>query len=182
MNQTKQTEEHEDGLMHLQKEGKSGKLRVIGFGIPNHLREVRKQQLYCSRPTIFHITFICCSSSKAYYVVDSYCFRLLIKSGFLFKFYRQKRSRTEWIALQKNQSSCDFGPASKQTDIFFGGWFYLGTTSVMHRKTKVTSTPKSIHDTFGNILLWIFLKEDLGSHFVEKTIFNQLIQHSSDLL
>lgn len=52
MNQTKQTEEHEDGPMHLQKEGKSGKSRVIGFGIPNHLREVRKQQLYCSRPTI----------------------------------------------------------------------------------------------------------------------------------
>lgn len=183
MNQTKQTEEHEDGPMHLQKEGKSGKSRVIGFGIPNHLREVRKQQLYCSRPTIFHITFICCSSSKAYYVVDSYCFRLLIKSGlFFFKFYRQKRSRTEWIALQKNQSSCDFGPASKQTNIFFGGRFYLGTTSVMHRKTKVTSPPKSIHDTFGNILLWIFSKEELGSHFVEKTIINQLIQHSSDLL
>lgn len=48
MNQKKQTEEHEDGPMHLQKEGKSC---VIGFGIPNHLREVRKQQLYCSRPT-----------------------------------------------------------------------------------------------------------------------------------
>lgn len=42
MNQTKQTKEHEDGPMHLQKEGKSC---VIGFGIPNHLREVRKQQL-----------------------------------------------------------------------------------------------------------------------------------------
>lgn len=51
MNQTKQTEEHEDGPMHLQKEGKSC---VIGFGIPNHLREVRKQQLYCSRPTVPH--------------------------------------------------------------------------------------------------------------------------------
>lgn len=51
MNQTKQTEEHEDGPIHLQKEGKSC---VIGFGIPNHLREVRKQQLYCSRPTVPH--------------------------------------------------------------------------------------------------------------------------------
>lgn len=51
MNQTKQTEEHEDCPIHLQKEGKSC---VIGFGIPNHLREVRKQQLYCSRPTVPH--------------------------------------------------------------------------------------------------------------------------------
>lgn len=45
MNQTKQTKEHEDGPMHLQKEGKSC---VIGFGIPNHLREVCLQQAYYS--------------------------------------------------------------------------------------------------------------------------------------
>lgn len=134
---------------------------------------------------LFHITFICCSSSKAYRPTVCYRFTffcLLIKKWVFFQFYSQKWSRTEWIALQKNQSSGDFGPAPKQTNIFFGGWFYLGTTSVMHRKTKVTSPPKSIHDTFGNILLWIFSKEDIGSHFVEKTIFNQLIQHSSDLL
>lgn len=175
MNQTKQTKEHEDGPMYLQKEGKSC---VIGFGIPNHLREVRKQQPYYSTS----------HSSAAAPLKPTVCCRFILfsfaikKCWFFFKFYRQKRSRTEWIAFQKNQSCCDFGPASKQTNIFFGGRFYLGTTSVMHRKTKVTSPPKSIHDTFGNILLWIFSKEDIGSHFVEKTIFNQLIQHSSDLL
>lgn len=85
-------------------------------------------------------------------VIDAYCLRLLTLKKFYFQFYRQNWSRTEWIALQKNQSSGDFGPASKQTNIFFGGRIYLGTTPVMHRKTRITPPPKNIYDTFGNIL------------------------------
>lgn len=147
--------------------GKFGNSNCTAVGlpatVPHHIHLLQQlESLY----VCYRFTFFC----------------LLIKKLVFFQFYSQKWSRTEWIALQKNQSGCDFGPASKQTNIFFGGRFYLGTTSVMHRKTKVTSPPKSIHDTFGNILLWIFSKEELGSHFVEKTIINQLIQHSSDLL
>lgn len=85
-------------------------------------------------------------------VIDAYCLRLLTLKKFYFQFYRQNWSRTEWIALQKNQSSGDFGPASKQTNIFFGGRIYLGTTPVMHRKTRITPPPKNIYDSFGNIL------------------------------
>lgn len=85
-------------------------------------------------------------------VIDAYCLRLLTLKKFYFQFYRQNWSRTEWTALQKNQSSGDFGPASKQTNIFFGGRIYLGTTPVMHRKTRITPPPKNIYDTFGNIL------------------------------
>lgn len=119
MNQTKQTKEHEDGPMHLQKEGKSGKSRVIGFGIPNHLREVRKQQLYCSRPTIFHITFICCSSSKAYYVVDSYCFRLLIKSVCFFLILQTKTKSNRMNCASEEPVKLRFWPSFQADRHFF---------------------------------------------------------------
>lgn len=151
MNKTKRTEEHANGSLHLQKEGKSC---VIGFGIPNHLREVWKQQLLPNVTVPHHLLqqLLLCTLC----VIDAYCLRLLILKRFYFQFYRQNWSRTEWIALQKNQSSGDFGPASKQTNIFFGGRIYLGTTPVMHRKTRITPPPKNIYDTFGNILFWIF--------------------------
>lgn len=153
MNKTKRTEEHANGSLHLQKEGKSC---VIGFGIPNHLREVWKQQVSNCNFTSFTVPHHLLQQLLLC-VIDAYCLRLLTLKKFYFQFYRQNWSRTEWIALQKNQSSGDFGPASKQTNIFFGGRIYLGTTPVMHRTTRITPPPKNIYDTFGNISFLDFL-------------------------
>lgn len=157
MNQTKQTEEHEDGPMHLQKEGKSGKSRVIGFGIPNHLREVRKQQLHCSRPTIFHITFICCSSSKAYYVVDSYCFRLLIKSGFFFLNFTDKNEveQNELRFRRTSQAAILAQLPSRQT-FFSEAGFTLGRRlscierrkSHLHQRASMTPSVIFFFESF----------------------------------
>lgn len=139
MNQTKQTEKHEDGPMHLQKEGKSGKSRVIGFGIPNHLREVRKQQLYCSRPTIFHITFICCSSSKAYYVVDSYCFRLLIKSGFFLNFTDKNEVEQNELRFRRTSQAAILAQLPSRQTFFSEAGFTLGRrlSCIERRKSRL---------------------------------------------
>lgn len=156
MNQTKQTEEHEDGPMHLQKEGKSGKLRVIGIGIPNHLREVRKQQLYCSRPTIFHITFICCSSSKAYYVVDSYCFRLLIKSGFFLNFTDKNEVEQNELRFRRTSQAAILAQLPSRQTFFSEAGFTLGRRlscierrkSHLHQRTSMTPSVIFFFESF----------------------------------
>lgn len=156
MNQTKQTEEHEDGPMHLQKEGKSGKSRVIGFGIPNHLREVRKQQLYCSRPTIFHITFICCSSSKAYYVVDSYCFRLLIKSGFFLNFTDKNEVEQNELRFRRTSQAAILAQLPSRQTFFSEAGFTLGRRlscierrkSHLHQRASMTPSVIFFFESF----------------------------------
>lgn len=156
MNQTKQTEKHEDGPMHLQKEGKSGKSRVIGFGIPNHLREVRKQQLYCSRPTIFHITFICCSSSKAYYVVDSYCFRLLIKSGFFLNFTDKNEVEQNELRFRRTSQAAILAQLPSRQTFFSEAGFTLGRRlscierrkSHLHQRASMTPSVIFFFESF----------------------------------
>lgn len=156
MNQTKQTEEHEDGPMHLQKEGKSGKSRVIGFGIPNHLREVRKQQLYCCRPTIFHITFICCSSSKAYYVVDSYCFRLLIKSVFFKNFTDKNEVEQNELRFRRTSQAAILAQLPSRQTFFSEAGFTLGRRlscierrkSHLHQRASMTPSVIFFFESF----------------------------------
>lgn len=81
MNQTKQIKEHEDGPMHLQKDGKSC---VIGFGIPNHLRDNCLQQAYYStshssaaaalKPTV------CCRFILFSFAIKKCCFFLILQT------------------------------------------------------------------------------------------------------
>lgn len=116
MNQTKQTEEHEDCPIHLQKEGKSC---VIGFGIPNHLREVRKQQLYCSRPTVPHHIHLLQQLEILNVCYRFTFFCLLIKKWVFFSILQPKMKSNRMNCASEEPVRLRFWPSFQADKHFF---------------------------------------------------------------
>lgn len=123
MNQTKQTEEHEDGPMHLQKEGKSC---VIGFGIPNHLREVRKQQLYCSRPTVPHHIHLLQQLESLYCMLSIQIFCLLIKKCFFLNSTAKNEVEQNELRFRRTSQAAILAQLPSRQTFFSEAGFTLG--------------------------------------------------------
>lgn len=153
MSQTKQTEEHEDGP-------KEGKSCVIGFGIPNHLREVWKQQLYCSRPTIPHHIHLLQQLWSLLYVVDSYYFRLLIKSVF-FNFTGKNEVEQNELRFRRTSQAAILAQLPSRQTFFSEAGFTLGRRlscierrkSHLHQRASMTPSVIFFFESFQKKIL-----------------------------
>lgn len=105
---------------------------------------------------LFHITFICCSSSKAYYVVDSYCFRLLIKSCFFFNFTDKNEVEQNELRFRRTSQAAILAQLPSRQTFFSEAGFTLGRRlscierrkSHLHQRASMTPSVIFFFESF----------------------------------